>query len=512
MKTPSTDLFNLIKSLQTQEKVFFKVNAAKNSLDKNAKSYLILFDAINKLKHYDEKILQAKLKKAGFTHHFKKAKSYLTEAILKCLQEYHSFDTADALLGNRILQIQILINKQLFDLAKRMIIKAEKAAIENHSYYYLSIILSLKREVMVLKVSLMEMNNYPHSHYLNEIKCIETLKNIIDYGKPYVQTISAMNSQVLTTDKKRTELKTLIKNPLLKDETKALSLPAKLMYYTILGNMFYLLNDWKKNYLNRKNAVRLLEQNPAYLKNKIASYMGNINNLFLAMIRLKKDEELLFLYHKVTHFIESLPKKIQSNVVYRWYIAINNNYIAYKMESLDIAEALNLSEKLKASINKYSDKQHFLVFHSNLFVICFYLEDYHKALQQVNEILNTREEKVRQDIFNEAKILNIIVHYELGNEDILPGLCKSVFRYFEKKGQLQQAERLILNFFSKDILKANTKQKKKNIFIELKKRLLLAMSEKTFYDFDFISWIESKIENRPFAEIVRSRHRTDSAF
>ena len=132
------------------------------------------------------------------------------------------------------------------------------------------------------------------------------------------------------------------------------------------------------------------------------------------------------------------------------------------------------------------------------------MNDYHKALQQVNTILNIKDFGIREDIIKELKLLNIIVHYELGNEELLPSLCKSTNRHFEKKGEFTQIEKLLLNFFSNTILKADTKQEKKNAFVELKKELAPLLSKKKVYEFDFISWIESKIEGRSFVEDRKS--------
>ena len=420
------------------------------------------------------------------------------------MQEYYSSDSVEAILRNNIQQIEILTKKRLFDLAKKIIAKAEKLATENYSYYYLGIVLSLKREIIISEESLVEISNY-QSLYMDELKCIEMLKNNMDYNKLYMQVISVMNAQFWASDKKRAELKTILKNTLLKDETKAISLPAKLSYFTILGAVFFLFKELEKSYLNYKKVVQLLEQNPSYLSGRIEFYMVMMSRLFLTMVILKKDKELIFFHNKVKRFIESLPEKQQSRNIFKKYININNNHIAYHLQLFNFNKALKLSEQLKTNILAYNSTQEYLVFHINLFHIYFYLNDYHKALQQVNKILNSKESGIREDLIIASKILNIIVHYELGNMDMLPYLCKSTARYLEKKGQLNEAEKSVLNFFGKTILKADGKSEKVTAFIEFKKEYL-SISDQTIYDnFDFVSWLESKIENRSFLDVVREK-------
>ena len=134
------------------------------------------------------------------------------------------------------------------------------------------------------------------------------------------------------------------------------------------------------------------------------------------------------------------------------------------------------------------------------------------ALHHINEILNIEAHGIRQDIVNTARLLNIIIHYELKNENMLSGLCKSTCRYVEKKRKLLQAEKIIFNFFGTVIPKfetgpsAKVQSEKINAFIDLKKEIKpLSSLKKIFLEFDFISWVESKIEGRSFVEMVKEK-------
>ena len=122
--------------------------------------------------------------------------------------------------------------------------------------------------------------------------------------------------------------------------------------------------------------------------------------------------------------------------------------------------------------------------------------------------------EVRQDAFNAAKMVYIVIHYELGNEEMLPGLCKRTRNYLEKKGPLNKTEKLLLDFFSGTIVKITpgTRGKDKvKAFMEFKKELEIVTSDpfekKIMHYFDFIAWAESKIEQRPFAKTIKEGTR-----
>ena len=83
MKTPSDELFHLIRSLSPQEKRFFKLYAMRKDVNNN---YLILFDTINKLDDYDERKVKEEFKKKSPIKDFHAVKKYTSEAILRAME------------------------------------------------------------------------------------------------------------------------------------------------------------------------------------------------------------------------------------------------------------------------------------------------------------------------------------------------------------------------------------------------------------------------------------------
>jgi len=104
---------------------------------------------------------------------------------------------------------------------------------------------------------------------------------------------------------------------------------------------------------------------------------------------------------------------------------------------------------------------------------------------------------------------NLILHYELDNTELIEYFVKSTYRLLYKRKRLYKIETHILKFI---------KNKLPNIFSQkdlikaFKKELPILRAfqkdpfeQKAFRYFDFVSWLESKIENRPFAEIVKEK-------
>ena len=139
----------------------------------------------------------------------------------------------------------------------------------------------------------------------------------------------------------------------------------------------------------------------------------------------------------------------------------------------------------------------------------FSTEDYHTALKWLNIILNDPEREFRKDVYCFARILNLVIHYELGNHEFLESAVKSTSHFLDKRDRLFVLEKSMLDFFRKKLPNADTAAQCTEAFKEFKKVAIEIIKndfeKKALEYFDLISWLESKIENRSFAEIVREK-------
>ncbi|MFN9939898.1 MAG: hypothetical protein ACK56I_10540, partial [bacterium] len=74
---------------------------------------------------------------------------------------------------------------------------------------------------------------------------------------------------------------------------------------------------------------------------------------------------------------------------------------------------------------------------------------YNKALHWLNRVINDNENDLRQDLYGYARLFNIVIHYELGNIDLLEYTIKSTARYLQKRSRDFDIEKLILEQFKK---------------------------------------------------------------
>ena len=152
--------------------------------------------------------------------------------------------------------------------------------------------------------------------------------------------------------------------------------------------------------------------------------------------------------------------------------------------------------------------QHRLGLYYNLAYLHFGAGKFNAALDWINQLLNDPDLKSREDIHSFGQILNLFIHYELGNDKLLEYIVKSTYRFLMKRKRLYKVESVILRFLKKFPNWITNKQILEG-FRELKEELqALAEDEfekRAFEYFDFISWLESKIQGAGFEEIVQGK-------
>ena len=90
-----------------------------------------------------------------------------------------------------------------------------------------------------------------------------------------------------------------------------------------------------------------------------------------------------------------------------------------------------------------------LEFWFSLCCVHFGAGEVNKALFWLNKVLNDNEPTLRQDIFTHARLVNLVVHYELGNFDLLEYIVRSTQRFLNKHHRAYEMEVLLIEHIKK---------------------------------------------------------------
>lgn len=491
MKKPSHQLFNLIRSLDSEEKRLFKRSALENQ--KQIPNYIMLFDAIDALLSYDEELLKEKTKTKIPIDKLSYLKNYLQQRIINFLENYHNTLSIDVELKKLLVKVDILYAKRLNELAKQHLAKAENLAIKYNYLYYLIEINSWKRKLNLITN---KNNLLVHSEFILKQFVLE--KKIQSFHDSIITILMTSGLELsFEIEKKLIALKVdfdKINFDLIKTDT------GKFYYYYYLGLNSFIQQTYKKS------LRYFITAEPFYLSESSINRRGIMifySYYVLILKEVGKIEELVHTKNKVDDYYNSLTKKEKTPVLNAAYASFINNYISCQIELLNMENLLVISNFYTEHLLKYATPQGILIHQYYKVIVYFWVEEYHQALKIINAILQSKAENIRKDVSFFSKIMFLIVHFELNNFDLLINYAKMFLNDYNVAKRDDALELLLLELFIKnDFYKLNRKQKS-NLFLNTYSKIIENKITESKVYFHITDWLTSKIENRPFAEVVR---------
>jgi len=101
--------------------------------------------------------------------------------------------------------------------------------------------------------------------------------------------------------------------------------------------------------------------------------------------------------------------------------------------------------------------------------------------------------------------MNLIIHFEMGNAMLLESLLRSAYRYLRKSKTSQPIEHQILNFIKSSMKTANAAEHRK-LLEKFKEEMSDIQKAPRTRPFDLTSWLESKIFEKTFEQVIREKH------
>lgn len=459
------ELFYLIKSLTKSEKRYFRLSS-KGGEDTE---YLLLFDAIEAQKTYDETLIKVQFSDKAFINQLTTIKNYLKQRVLQSLRNYHAKISIQAELISIIKNVEILYHKGLYTICNSELKRAEKKAINFQQNVLLFQIKDWKRKV------------YQALHPQD----FETLKEIITEQKQCLDsTTNYINLLLANTDPINASLSHKKTNHLQNKTLKALHL-----YRKHLAS-----NNPKKAKQLIEKLIKEWEQQPELLKEYFTTYFSVYNNYlgYLVFEKLYKEAfvRILFLKQKASEI------KVNSASLIKEKLRLYNIELEIHRNLKDIHNTQEVIENIHGFIEENKNvipDNYWLSFRFQFANIYFQKRDFQKSLHWINDILNNQTKKDRKDLITYTYWLNLLTHYELGNGFSMRYLIDALKKHIKKQKNIEVYEKLLLKLLSKTV--EFPEKAKKDAFEEF----ALELNKNPIPNFilgyiNFNQWIEQKYE------------------
>jgi hypothetical protein len=505
-KQKTDDLIQLIKSLTRAEKRHFRLFVRRNQASDNI-LFLQLFDFLDKHKEYDEKLILKKIP-AIKKRQLSNLKGHLYKQLLTSLRLLNKNYVEEIQLRELLDYAKVLYNKGLYIQSLEVLDKVRQRAITGN---YFALAMELVEFEKLIEGQHITGSIEGRAEVLTQqsLELSEILYNNNRFSNLALQ-MYALNLKVgyVRNQKEYYFVKEFFKSKLPEVPLEDLSFWGKVFYCQAFGWYYHMLQDFPMNYRYAQKWIDVFEQEPHMKKANLPLYIKGLHNLLGSLYNAVQYDKFIIILDKFNRLPEEIDFGQDKNIegLYQTFGFLHN--IQKHFQEGTFKEGLELMPKLKEFIDSESynlDDHRVLVFYYLMASMYFGSGDNDNAIHYLNLIINQKNPDYREDIQCFARILNLIAHYELGNMRLVEYQVKSVYRFLSKMHDLHEVQREIFRFLRKTprIQKSATR----NEFIRLKSQLSKHESDpferRPFLYLDIISWLESKIENKPVQEIIQ---------
>ncbi|MEP7317701.1 MAG: hypothetical protein ABI921_03140 [Panacibacter sp.] len=494
------EMFELVKSLSKTEKRYFKLYTQFQQGDK---SYIKLFDIIDKQVSFNEKIINQKFLSKNKVTNFPAIKKYLFNQLVASIKSYGAYKDLDSDHSDLIETYKVLRYKGLYGQSDRLLKKIKQLTLEDDAFlrHYSALILEYYKEMY-------DPDDTSSANIIRILKEFRSTMDVMDNYSKVAETFILVRLHLKTklycrNDKDKEELTKIACNLLKTTDSDMLSRTALSMrkltlcdYYLAVGEPAKAFETSKIHLELRKNVgsndkLDTLTLNEYFQHSVICLRSGffegfeeNIQHYKL-LIDTVRNKEKYFLFYERWH-----------NSVFMYYN--RTGQFAEGAAFLKKEQAKNADLEKNFSMKAKITLWYFTAYN------CFALKDYKRALKLIQNIMNDADDTVEESSF--AKLLLMFVHYHLNNYELLEYQARSADRMMKKTDHLYNCEKLLLDFFkivsglvdaSQLDMQLKALQKKVNILFKVH-------YERGFsFYFDIQSWIESQLTGKGFAQVVR---------
>ncbi|MCW3126036.1 MAG: hypothetical protein JWO03_1694 [Bacteroidetes bacterium] len=497
-------LFDLIRSLTRNEKGYFKKFSFIYSKEEN-NLYVKLFDLIDRQREYDEEALIAKFAKGKKNYNLSTAKNFLYDRILKSLEGYHA-GRSTAEVRSYLSQVEILIQKMLHGQAEKILDKAEQIAVKNEH-------MELMPDILIKRIALWKVRKF---NGINREEIADTINQLATNLKSIYDLVSVYKFQseydlqytakgTISDKETLKEFEALIKTYEDSGISASGSFPVQVAYLLLLHSMCLFTDQVEKGYKANLLLLQLFEEDLARIESRRHQYHHALARMVESQTRLRLYGEAAYQLEKLKK--HTLPKTSGADVPYWSYYTLLLEIMMLRAAH-DFAGLKKVIDKnmIPAQVKLFESRNYDIQIKLEAAMIYFYVRDYDRVSDTLNELLNNPRNGVRPDFYCYAKLLLLITYWEMGNHAVMLSEVKSTRSFFESKLALLSSDKLLLRFIEKHHSTDINARRMVPLFEQLKSDLLASytdqLNKRVGGYIDVGIWIDSKIQRKPVTEAV----------
>ena len=501
-------LFQLVHSLEKAEKRHFKLYIKRSSSNDNLK-IVRLFDAIDKLKEYDERQLLKKLNGIQKPQ-LANLKTHLYKQLLASLRLLKTSDSMDLQLNEQFDYAHILYKKGLFQQSLRILERAKEIARTHQKYNFLTHMIALEKRIETLHITRtiqdkVEELSAEAIAVSDRVNMVERLSNLtLLLYSWFIRYGHARNEE------DEAGVKAFMKKNLPPGAHEQEGFYEQLYLCQSYSWYAFIRQDFLQYYRYTQKWIDLFHEHPLMVRVETGHYIKGLHYLLNAHFDLRNYRRFAVTLKQFENFAKTKRVQEHDNFRIQAFIYITQAKINQHFMHGTFKEGLSLVPDIEQKLDENSlfiDRHRVLVLNYKIATLYFGSEDYATCIDYLQRIIHGPVD-LRYDLQCYSRLLHLLAHYEMGNFDIIESLIKSVYRFMAKMENLTVVEEEIFKFLRSSFQLSRNKLKTElEEFLQKIKHLEKDRFEtRSFAYLDIISWVESKVYRKSMGKVIAEKY------
>ncbi|NNE02084.1 MAG: hypothetical protein HKN52_02875 [Eudoraea sp.] len=500
-------LFVLVKSLSKSEKRQFKLYVGRLGVNTDAK-FLALFNLLDKMKGYDEKVIlnSGIVKKTQLSN----LKAHLYKQILVSLRLNPVNQNIRVQIREQLDFATILYQKGLYKQSLKILDKVKTIAIDNEEKNIAYEIVELEKlietqyitrsipdradelalqakmlseqNVMTSKLSNLSLQLYGIMLKVGYVRNDEDYQNVKNYFDAHLPVYNI----------------------------KDLGFREKLWLYKAHLWYSFLIQDFLSCYKYASKWVDLFYENEEMIQLNPVFFLKGNHYLLESLFFVKYSSQFKTTLDRLEATVSDPKFPSNDNINSLSFLYINSNKLNLHFLTGTFEKGLYLVRIIEYGINKHKDRideHHIMVLYYKIACLYFGVGDNKNCIAYLKKIISNKNLKMREDLMCFARVLSLVAHYEAGMDYHLEVQLKSTYKFLLKMNDLHAVQKEMIKFLKN--LGTIYPNELRSEFKKLHERLKVyedhPYEKRAFLYLDILSWLESHLENKPVAQVIREK-------
>ena len=503
-------LFILVKSLSKSEKRQFKLYVGRLGVNADAK-FIALFNLMDKTREYNEKTIldSGIVKKSQLSN----LKAHLYKQILISLRLNPVNQNMRVQIREQLDFATILYQKGLYKQSLKILDKAKTIAIDNEEKNIAYEIVELEKIIETQYIT----RSIPDRADELAIQAKELSAHNVMTSK-----LSNLSLQLYgwmlkvgyaKSDEDLVRVEKYFKKQLPKYNIDDLGFREKLWLYKAHLWYSFLTQDFLSCYKYANKWVDLFYEHKEMITMNPVFFLKGNHYLLESLFYVKYSSQFKKTLDALEAMVESKAFPKNDNLSSLVFLYINSNKMNLHFMEGTFSKALYLVKIIEYGIGKHRDRideHHIMLLYYKIACLYFSLGDNKTCIQYLKKIISNKNLKMREDLMCFARVLSLVAHYEAGMDYHLEVQLKSTYKFLLKMDDLHEVQKEMIKFLRNlgNIYPSDLRKEFQKLHTELKKYEDHPIEKRAFLYLDVISWLESHLENKPVADIIREKAKT----